>query len=116
MDKATKQRRETGPAFTPVDDELKLEGSRQQTANRARMLLMEAHPQAGYRVLTRSEDKNLRVAFAKAGKVLYGKAYDIVRLPKWLDPGDSAALELNLSKVVVCEIKSTAKVSVQPKF
>jgi hypothetical protein len=49
------------------------------------------------------------VAFAKKGKVVYGKAFDILRLTGSLDLDDLPALESNLDKVTVFEIKSTKK-------
>jgi hypothetical protein len=49
------------------------------------------------------------VAFAKKGKVVYGRAFDIVKLSGPVNLSDLTEVETNLEKVVIYEIKSTKK-------
>ena len=69
----------------------------------------------GYIVPTAKQKQNLLVAFAKNGKVIYGRAFDIVRLSGSVDLDDLADVEKNLHKVTIFEIKSTKK-KLQPDF
>jgi hypothetical protein len=92
----------------------RLEQSRQQTAKNALQVLLTAG--RGYVVPTPKQSRNLRVAFASAGKVLYGRAYDAVRIPANLDLNDFADIESRLEEILICEIKSTAKGDVGPRF
>ena len=55
------------------------------------------------------------MAFAKKGKVVYGKAFDIVKLSATVDLDDLADVEKNLKALVICEIKSTRK-NLKPDF
>lgn len=64
---------------------------------------------AGFLIPTAKQRQNLLVAFAKRGKVVYGKAFDVVRLAKAVDLGDLAAVEKHLEQITVFEIKSTRK-------
>ena len=63
----------------------------------------------GFVVPTSTQKQNLLVAFAKKGKVVYGKAFDIVKLsgPVCLD--HLADVERNLHRLTILEIKSTKK-------
>jgi len=70
---------------------------------------------AGFVVPTAKQKANLLVAFAKKGKVVYGKAFDMVKLSGKVDLGDLSEVERNLEKIIICEIKSTKK-KVGPDF
>lgn len=63
----------------------------------------------GFLVPTAQQRQNLLVAFAKRGKVVYGKAFDIVRLSAKVNLDDLADVEANLKEILVFEIKSTRK-------
>jgi hypothetical protein len=63
----------------------------------------------GFVVPTAQQRQNLLVAFAKRGKVVYGKAFDIVRLSARVNLGELADVERNLGNILVFEIKSTRK-------
>lgn len=63
----------------------------------------------GFLVPTAQQRQNLLVAFAKRGKVVYGKAFDIVRLSDKVNLDDLADVEANLKEILVFEIKSTRK-------
>ena len=81
--------------------------SGQTTAKKACVILVAK--KAGFIVPTAKQKSNLLVAFAKMGKVVYGKAFDIVKLSEPVNLNDLAAVESNLEKVVIYEIKSTKK-------
>jgi hypothetical protein len=49
------------------------------------------------------------VAFAKKGMVVYGKAFDIVRLSGKVNLDDLVDVDRNLDKITIFEIKSTKK-------
>jgi hypothetical protein len=63
----------------------------------------------GFIVPTAQQRQNLLVAFAKRGKVVYGKAFDIVRLNTRVNLNDLADIEGNMESILVFEIKSTRK-------
>lgn len=77
------------------------------TAGKAALLL--AAKGLGYLVPTAKQKKNLVVAFAKRDMIVYGKAFDVVRLSEPVNLDSLEEVESNLSKVLLCEIKSTKK-------
>jgi len=81
--------------------------SGQKTAKKACAILVGK--KAGFVVPTARQKANLLVAFAKAGKVVYGRAFDIVKVSGSVDLDDLADVEKNLKSLVVMEIKSTRK-------
>jgi len=81
--------------------------SGQGTAKKAAALL--AAKNVGYIIPTAKQKQNLLVAFAKRGKVVYGKAFDIVKLTGLVDLNDLGDVEENLTKVTIFEIKSTKR-------
>ena len=81
--------------------------SGQKTANAAAAILVAK--EAGFIIPTGKQRQNLLVAFAKDGKVVYGKAFDVVKLSGAVDLNDLAEVEKHLSKISVFEIKSTRK-------
>jgi hypothetical protein len=83
------------------------------TAGKAAQMLVEKG--LGYRIPTAKQKKNLVVAFAKRDMIVYGKAFDVVRLSESVNLDSFEDIEANLRKVLVCEIKSTKK-NVAPDF
>jgi hypothetical protein len=81
--------------------------SGQTTAKKAAAILVAKN--IGFTVPTAKQKQNLLVAFAKKNKVIYGKAFDIVRLSSPVDLSDLADIEKNLQRVTIFEIKSTKK-------
>jgi len=63
----------------------------------------------GFVIPTARERQNLLVAFAKRNKVVYGKAFDIVRVTEKVDLSDLVEVEKHLSAITIFEIKSTKK-------
>lgn len=87
--------------------------SGQKTANAAAAILVGK--KAGFIIPTGKQRQNLLVAFAKKGKVVYGKAFDVVKLSGPVDLNDLAEVEKQLAKITVFEIKSTRK-KLRPDF
>ena len=77
------------------------------TAGKAAVLLSKKG--LGYLIPTAKQKKNLVVAFAKRDMIVYGKAFDVVRLFEPVDLDSLEEIEDALSKVLLCEIKSTKK-------
>ncbi|MGD0649822.1 MAG: hypothetical protein ABSA97_01535 [Verrucomicrobiia bacterium] len=81
--------------------------SGQRTAKKAADILVAK--KTGFIIPTARQKQNLLVAFAKKGKVVYGKAFDIVKVTGSVNLDDLASVEANLHRVTVFEIKSTKK-------
>ncbi len=81
--------------------------TRNTTARRAAEILVEKN--LGYVIPTARQKKNLTVAFVNRGMIVYGKAFDIVRLSSHVDLNDIGEIERHLERVTLYEIKSTAK-------
>lgn len=77
------------------------------TAGKAAQLLVAK--KLGYLIPTAKQKKNLVVAFAKRDMIVYGKAFDVLRLSEPIDLDPLLAVESNLGKILLCEIKSTKK-------
>jgi len=75
------------------------------TAAQAARLLVAM--KLGYVIPTARQKKNLVVAFAKRDMIVYGKAFDILRLKRPVELDSLAEIEVRLDDILVCEIKST---------
>lgn len=86
------------------------------TANRAAQILLRL--KLGYLAPTAAQKKRIVIAFAKRGCVVYGKAYDIVKIRDGtkVDLDDQESIEKELDSLVLYEIKSTSKKSVGADF
>jgi hypothetical protein len=80
----------------------------QKTAKKAAEILVSKN--LGFVVPTARQKQNLLVAFAKRGKVVYGRAFDIVKLAGPVILNDLTDIENNLSNITIFEIKSTRKI------
>jgi len=87
--------------------------SGQSTSKKAAAILVRTG--AAFVVPTASQRQNLLVAFAKKGKVVYGKAFDIVKVVDAVNLDDLADIENRLSLITIYEIKSSRK-SLPPDF
>ena len=91
-----------------MKDDTKVEfQSGQKTAKAAAAILVAK--KVGFMVPTGKQRQNLLIAFAKQGKVVYGKAFDVIKLPRRMDLDDLAKIEKHLDQIKVFEIKSTRK-------
>ena len=79
----------------------------QLTAKKAAAILVAKN--VGFIVPTAKQRQNLLVAFAKKGKVVYGKAFDVVKLSSVVNLDDLAGVESQLEEITVFEIKSSRK-------
>lgn len=79
----------------------------QTTARRAAEIL--AAKSLGFVIPTVKQKKNLVIAFAKRDMIVYGKAFDIVRLAGQIDLDHLEEIERHLERVTLYEIKSTSK-------
>lgn len=82
-----------------------------QTAKRAAALLVARDE--GYHLPSRQERNALLVGFAMHRRVLYGAAFDVVRLSGPVDLSDAQAIASFISSITVCEIKSTNRRSIR---
>lgn len=81
------------------------EASRNQTAKRAEQILLRSD--AGFVVPTAKQKRLLLVEFAKQNLVVYGKAFDVVKLDGIVNLDDAGDIARNLRKMVLCEVKSS---------
>ena len=77
------------------------------TAKKAAAILVAK--QIGFMLPTQKQRQNLLVAFVKKNMVVYGRAFDIVKLLGDVDLDDLASVEANLKSIRIYEIKSTKK-------
>ena len=75
------------------------------TAKKAAQFLAEKN--LGYVVPTARQKRNLVVACAKRDLIVYGKAFDVLRLTGEVDLDSPEDVENKLAQIVICEIKST---------
>ena len=78
-----------------------------KTASIAAKLLVDKN--LSYVLPTPKQKKNLVVACAKKDKIVYGKAFDVLRLTGEINLDSLEDVEANLDRIVICEIKSTKK-------
>ena len=81
--------------------------SGQKTAKKAAAILVSNG--TGFTVPSAKQRLNLLVAFAKRGKVVYGRAFDIIRCSRSVDLDVLAEVESNLDAITVYGIKSTRR-------
>ena len=87
--------------------------SGQATAKKAASILVANG--TGFLIPTARQRQNLLVAFAKQGKVVYGKAFDVIKLTGSVDLDEPEKVEAQIANITVFEIKSTRK-SLAPDF
>ena len=75
------------------------------TAKKAAQFLAEKN--LGYVVPTALQKRNLVVACAKQELIVYGKAFDVLRLTGDVNLDSPKEVEAKLAQIVFCEIKST---------
>jgi len=75
------------------------------TAKKAAQFLADKN--LGYVVPTARQKRNLVVACARRDLIVYGKAFDVLRLTCEVDLDSPEDVECKLAQIVICEIKST---------
>ena len=88
--------------------------SSQQTAKRAAELLAQKDPLI--RIPTKKEKTNLLIAFAQKNKVIYGNAFDAVKLGKDIDLSDIESVIHNIQHITLLEVKSTNRENIDGSF
>lgn len=84
------------------------------TASKAAALL--ANSEKGFIVPTAAQKKNIMVALAKSGKVVYGRAYDIIKIKGGkFDLSSAEQVEKHVGRLMIYEIKSTTR-DIGPNF
>ncbi|HZQ17852.1 MAG TPA: hypothetical protein VFA90_03950 [Terriglobales bacterium] len=83
------------------------EASRNQTAKRAAQILLQSG--SGFVVPSAQQKRLLLVEFARRNFVLYGKAFDIIKLGGPVDLDNTKDIEHNLDRIILCEIKSSGR-------
>jgi hypothetical protein len=89
-------------------------GGEKQTAKRAVKILTDGS--RDFYEPTKAERRAVAIAFAMAGKIVYGAAFDAIRLARPLDLSDPVAIHENIAAITLFEIKSTNKASVRQDF
>jgi hypothetical protein len=92
-------------AALPIVEAGASEKSRHQTAKLAAQIL--TRKDAGFVVPTRKQKKDLLVAFAKQNLVIYGNAFDMLKLARPFSLNELSEIESNLGSITLYEIKST---------
>ena len=88
--------------------------SNQATARLAAQIL--GRDAAGFVVPTQRQREAILVAFVRAGYVIYGKAFDIVRVTANVDLDSEDSIRRHLDHLILYEIKSTSKAKVADDF
>ena len=83
------------------------EVSRNQTAKKAAQILLRSN--SGFVIPTAKQKRLLLVEFARRNFVVYGKAFDVVKLVRPVNLDDAGEIGINLDKIVLCEIKSSGR-------
>lgn len=90
------------------------QSSRQQTAKRAAQILVAKN--LGFRIPTANEKQNLLIAFAKRNMVIYGNAFDALKLLNPVNLSSLQEIEEHLDDIILYEIKSTNRKNIGPDF
>jgi len=91
------------PKIKPV----RVHGAKTESA--ATSLLLKLNSE--FRAPTASQKKKLLIAFARKNKVLYGRAYDVIRIsgPEPINLDDEEDIKKNFDRITIYEIKSTTR-------
>jgi hypothetical protein len=98
----------------PLESQIKLGGTTHATAKNASKFLLSLNK--GFCVLSKKQRRNVVIAYAEAGFVLYGKAFDLIRCDLGINYDDLEDIRNKLNKLVIYEIKSTNKKIVKTDF
>jgi len=99
---------------TTLAEAAKNETSRQQTAKRAVQILKGKN--LGFHVPTAEEKQNLLVAFAKKNLVIYGNAFDALKLLNPVNLDSLHEIEEHLDDIILYEVKSTNRKNIGNDF
>ena len=88
--------------------------SQKQTAQKAIDILCSKG--LGFRIISSTERTNLAAAFARKNKVVYGKAFDLIRCNKKLNLENEKEIRDNLDSIIIYEVKSTNQKKISANF
>jgi hypothetical protein len=88
--------------------------SSQQTAKKAVEILCRYDE--GFKEPTKKQKNNLLIAFAKKKKVIYGNAFDIIKVTGDVDLDNEESISNNINNITIYEIKSTGREDVEDEF
>lgn len=100
------------PVEPRTDDLSPSTGHGHHTARVAIRVLLDK--QLGFHEPSRRERDALLVGFAMQRRVLYGAAFDLVRLSRSVDLSDPADIAQSMEAITVYEIKSTNRKNMKP--
>jgi len=84
------------------------------TARRAAQILVGK--KLGFTLPTPKQKKNIVVAFVKRDMIVYGRAFDIIKLLEPVELDDLSEVEAKINKIQLIEIKSTNKDKISDTF
>jgi len=87
-----------------------------QSGHRTAKIAAELLRESGFVIPTAAQREAILIAFVRAGYVIYGKAFDVVRCNGPVDLSSSDEILRNLECVTLFEIKSTKNDKVRPDF
>jgi hypothetical protein len=97
------------------DIQIAIVETKQSTSKKAAEILIEKNE--GYIEPNKDERLNLLIAFAKKNKVVYGKAFDIVKIiGEEINLMNLEEVEKNLDRITIYEIKSTSRKNIDANF
>ena len=86
-----------------------------RTAKNAIKILIEKN--RDFKEPTKTERENLLRAYAKKNKVLYNRAFDIVKVKgKNVNLNEFEDVVSNLDRITICEVKSTSRDNIDKEF
>lgn len=84
-----------------------------QTAIKARNMLLDKDTE--FRVASPKQKRILLVEFARIGRVIYGQAFDMIKLGAGVDLDNAASVRTHLRTISLYEVKSTNRI-LPPNF
>jgi Protein NO VEIN, C-terminal len=86
----------------------------QRTAKEAEKFLASKEP--NFIIPSKVQKKNLLMAFAGANKVIYGRAFDMIKINTEFNLNDFDAVSKNLKHITLVEVKSTKRKDIDSFF
>lgn len=103
-------------ATVAIEPVVRLADDAVQTGQRTAKIAAEILREKGFIVPTAAQREALLIAFVRAGYVIYGKAFDVVKCKVPVDLASSDEVLKHIEAVRLFEIKSTNKATVKPDF
>ena len=103
-------------ASVSIEPVIELADESAQTGQRTAKIAAEILRESGFVIPTAAEREAILIAFVRAGYVIYGKAFDVLKCSAPVDLTSSDDILKNIEQVTLFEVKSTNKPSVKPSF